>query len=326
MEELVDNARTVIERGIKEGFVLEVEKRDHVIIEDGIKLHMSVSTNIIKKEKDKRVGDVFETINPKTKIAEIDSFVIIPNYYAILPNHLLVVSNKFVHQISRISIRECEVISKLLNEDNIVCYNGGQASGASQLHKHFHLILSLSSHTIPLGDLVKNGLFEKYFPTSALMFYSEEHKESFIKADSVLKTKEDTFSAIYKRISPIDLITAIRKCEEKVGIRICKTSDGCPLRGWDRDLSSHSVIDVTKSVGYDPHNDSEDQYYLDDFSLVACKYFVAIFPRFKGARYGANLNSISFTGCVFVKNETEFESIVSNSVLKTLSLATTAKC
>ena len=318
MERLVEKAKAVIERGIREGFVLEVEKRDHIISEDGIKLHLSVSTNIIKKEKDKRVGDVFETIDPKLKITEFGGFIIIPNYYAILLNHLLAVSEKFIHQISRISLFECKVISELLKMDNIICYNGGQGSGASQLHRHFHVILSLTSMNMPLGNVIKKGLFRKYFPTSALEFYSKDLEKQFMESE----LHDDNI------VTPIMLLTAIRKCEKFVGIRICKTVDGSPLQGWERKVSQNSVIDVTENVGYELTEEEEDttgQYYLDDFSLVICKFFVAMFPRLKGLECGSNLNSISFTGCVFVKNETEFRTIADNSILKTLSLSTTFK-
>lgn len=315
MEGLDEKAKAVIERGIREGFVLEVEKRDHIITEDGIKLHLSVSTNIIKKEKDKRVGDVFETIDSKLKITEFGGFIIIPNYYAILPNHLLAVSEKFIHQISRISLFECKVVSELLKTDNIICFNGGQGSGASQLHRHFHVILSLNSMNIPLGNVIKKNLFRKYFPTSALEFYSKELEKQFMESE----VHGDNI------VTPIMLLSAIRKCEEFVGIRICKTADGSALQGWERNISQNSVIDVTKDVGYGLSEDATGQYYLDDFSLVICKYFVAMFPRLKGLECGSNLNSISFTGCVFVKNETEFRTIVDNSILKTLSSATTFK-
>lgn len=324
MEGLAEKARAVIERGIKEGFVLEVEKRDHVIVEDGVKLHLSVSTNIIKKEKDKRVGDVFETIDPRAKVTELGGFIIVPNYYAILPSHLLAVSKTFTHQISRISLDECKVISELLSDDNIVCYNGGQGSGASQLHRHFHLILSLSSLTIPLGNVIKKNLFRKYFPTSALEFYSKELEDQFMMSRNKSDIDEnDTLKD--NKVSPIMLLLALRKCEKFVGIRICKTVDGSPLLGWERKVSQDSMIDVTEDVGYDPIEDVTGQYYLDDFSLVACRFFVAMFPRFKEMKCGSNLNSISFTGCVFVKNESEFKTIVDNTILKTLSSATIFK-
>lgn len=97
------------------------------------------------------VGDYFATHNT------------VLNKFALSAQHLVLASKQFAEQLEPLSLAEFTVLSKILNAyGGLGFYNGGEAGGASQRHKHVQWIPDLDNN--PSLRLYLNGLPQVALP------------------------------------------------------------------------------------------------------------------------------------------------------------------
>lgn len=104
------------------------------------------------------VGDYFMTHNT------------VLNKYALSPQHLVLATKQFVQQLSPLDLADFSVLAQILHHcDGLGFYNGGEAGGASQPHKHIQWIPALPQ--APSLALYLTGLPEHAQP-------GEQHKHA----------------------------------------------------------------------------------------------------------------------------------------------------
>ena len=98
-------------------------------------------------------------------VSEFESYAVIFNKFCVIPEHLLIITRKFVEQATEYSREDFGVVGEVLDglrEVNpLAFYNSGPAAGASQSHRHFQVI---PNESIPIEEHVeKFGTFNVPF-------------------------------------------------------------------------------------------------------------------------------------------------------------------
>jgi ATP adenylyltransferase len=83
------------------------------------------------------------------------------NKFNVIDHHLLIVTRAFESQQALLNLADFEALLVCLAEfDGIGFYNGGEAAGASQPHKHLQIV------PLPLGDMAAPVPIEPVFPAA----------------------------------------------------------------------------------------------------------------------------------------------------------------
>ena len=90
------------------------------------------------------------------------------NKFNVLEPHGLIITNQFVPQTDQLTLRDFSAVAQVLADvDGLVFYNGGEAAGASQAHRHFQLVpMDMGNGGMPLQHWIdqvphpeRRGLF-----------------------------------------------------------------------------------------------------------------------------------------------------------------------
>ncbi len=92
-------------------------------------------------------ADPFDPPEPALTVGEVGpAHVAVLNKYPVIPAHLLIVTRAFEHQETLLTRDDMEALRRCLAAaGGLGFYNGGEAAGASQPHKHLQLV------PLPLG-------------------------------------------------------------------------------------------------------------------------------------------------------------------------------
>ena len=95
-------------------------------------------------------ADPFDPPEPALTVGAVGpEHVAVLNKFAVIPHHLLLVTRRFEHQETLLTEADLEALRQCLAADAgaeaLGFYNGGEAAGASQPHKHLQLV------PLPLG-------------------------------------------------------------------------------------------------------------------------------------------------------------------------------
>ncbi|EFK08059.1 conserved hypothetical protein [delta proteobacterium NaphS2] len=118
---------------------------------------------VLKAGRDKRNGENPNPFLPHEQpmfVADVsDTHLCLLNKFNVIEHHLLIVTRKFEHQETLLTVRDFQAGWRCLAEfDGLVFYNGGKVAGASQDHKHLQLIplpMSSSGHPVPVESLME---------------------------------------------------------------------------------------------------------------------------------------------------------------------------
>ncbi|GAA5815203.1 hypothetical protein MFLAVUS_008709 [Mucor flavus] len=94
------------------------------------------------KNKDTEKPNPFLNPNPALVVKELDEHLIILNKFAVIPNHLLIVTKEFKKQSEPPMPNDLYEAFKVIQElgPSLAFFNCGDNSGASQAHKHIQVI------------------------------------------------------------------------------------------------------------------------------------------------------------------------------------------
>ncbi len=94
-------------------------------------------------------SDPFDPPEPALTVGEVGpAHVAVLNKYPVIPAHLLIVTRAFEHQETLLTREDMEALRRCLAAaGGLGFYNGGEAAGASQPHKHLQLV------PLPLGPV-----------------------------------------------------------------------------------------------------------------------------------------------------------------------------
>ncbi|MEW6416712.1 MAG: DUF4922 domain-containing protein [Nitrospirota bacterium] len=149
---------------------------DYEFIEDGgiqffVRILSSLQRKDEAKQKQQESSALGKTINPFLPyekalfVADIsDTHVALLNKFNVLEHHLLIVTRDFEDQENLLTIQDFEALWSCMGEYNgFGFYNGGEAAGASQPHKHLQMVplpLAPVGPEVPIEPLFDDARFE----------------------------------------------------------------------------------------------------------------------------------------------------------------------
>ncbi len=168
-----DIVRTT-ENALKIGTLLPIPTDYEFIKDKGVNFFVRILSSLEKKDEvRKRMEEVSKSgnlLNPflpydKTLfVADIsDTHIALLNKYNVVENHLLIVTRHFEDQETLLTIKDFEALWACMAEFNgLGFYNGGEAAGASQRHKHLQMVplpLAPKGPEIPIEPLLEDAKF-----------------------------------------------------------------------------------------------------------------------------------------------------------------------
>jgi|WetSurSiteA1Bulk_404760.scaffolds.fasta_scaffold00058_22 sulfate adenylyltransferase (ADP) / ATP adenylyltransferase len=123
-----------------------------------------------EKQKQQESASAGKPINPflphdkRLHVADItDTHIAILNKYNVVPHHLLIITRQFEDQETLLTLPDFEALWVCMTEYNgLGFYNGGEAAGASQRHKHLQIVplpLAPEGPETPMDPLFSQATF-----------------------------------------------------------------------------------------------------------------------------------------------------------------------
>jgi len=142
---------TKTEESLKIGAQLPIPTAYEFIEDAGIRFFVRILSGLQQKDEDRlkrqESSSSGKTINPflpyekALYVADIsDTHVALLNKFNVVENHLLIITRRFEDQETLLTLRDFEALWVCMAEYNALgFYNGGEAAGASQPHKHLQM-------------------------------------------------------------------------------------------------------------------------------------------------------------------------------------------
>jgi ATP adenylyltransferase len=127
------------------GAVTPIETVQTEIEDSGIRFAVRQASSLAYKpsrRSARAVADPFCPYEQALHVADVsDTHVALLNKYPVLEGHLLLVTRRFAHQDSLLDAADLGALAACMAEMAALgFYNGGEAAGASQAHKHLQLV------------------------------------------------------------------------------------------------------------------------------------------------------------------------------------------
>ena len=163
---------TKTEESLKTGAQLPIPTAYEFIEDAGIRFFVRILSSLQQKDEDRRKrqesSSSGKTINPflpyekDLYVADIsDTHVALLNKFNVVENHLLIITRHFEDQETLLTLKDFEALWTCMAEyDALGFYNGGEAAGASQPHKHLQMVplpLAPEGPGIPVEPLLEGA-------------------------------------------------------------------------------------------------------------------------------------------------------------------------
>jgi ATP adenylyltransferase len=131
------------------GALLPIPTNYEFIEDGGVRFFVRILANLTAKDEErKKQGEKGERINPFLPferdlfVADIsETHVAVLNKFNVVGHHLLIITREFEEQKTLLTVMDFEALWACLDAyDGLGFYNGGEAAGASQPHKHLQLV------------------------------------------------------------------------------------------------------------------------------------------------------------------------------------------
>jgi sulfate adenylyltransferase (ADP) / ATP adenylyltransferase len=162
------------ERAISSGALQPITTEYEFLEDGGVRFFVRILAGLSRKEKAKkeqeRESRAGKEINPflpyeeELFVADISkTHVALLNKFNVVEHHLLIVTREFEDQEMLLTLKDFEALLACMSEYNSLgFYNGGEAAGASQKHKHLQLVplpLAPEGPGIPIEPLLDKAEF-----------------------------------------------------------------------------------------------------------------------------------------------------------------------
>ena len=171
----------VTENALQAGALIPVPTEYELIEDSGIRFFVRILSALRRKDEarrqqEKASSESGKQINPFLPY-EKDLFVshisethaAILNKFNVLEHHLLIVTRHFEDQETLLTPDDFKALWSCMTEyDGLGFYNGGEAAGASQRHKHLQMVplpIAPEGPQVPVEPLLSDAVFEGSFGT-----------------------------------------------------------------------------------------------------------------------------------------------------------------
>jgi ATP adenylyltransferase len=301
---LQDKVIQQTKRAIESGALISIPTEYEFVQQDGIQFLVRMLINLARKEEAKQQtstkndkdfnpflpyeANLFVTDVSKTHLCLL-------NKYNVVDQHILIVTRSFEEQTSLLTLQDFVALWACLAEyDGLVFYNGGEAAGASQRHKHLQLVPYLVAPDVP---------------NIPIEVYLESRIAEVSDFNQIITIPELPFVHAVAAIDPAWLqspgmaatVTLERYYELLKAVRI-------PIREItlnQEDLSGTRSMPTTNYLQAAPYN------------LLVTRRWMLLIPRSQPSFEGIPVNSLGFAGALLVRNP---EQLATLKTLKPLSL------
>ncbi|MBR8830663.1 MAG: hypothetical protein N5P05_000837 [Chroococcopsis gigantea SAG 12.99] len=134
------------ERAIACGALHSIPTSYEFIAQDGINFLVRIVTNLARKAEDKQKTkpstNPFLPYDENLYVADLPpSHICLLNKFNVVENHLLIITRDYQDQEDWLTLEDFQALWTCLQEiDGLGFYNGGEAAGSSQPHKHLQLV------------------------------------------------------------------------------------------------------------------------------------------------------------------------------------------
>lgn len=173
---LEDRIDTVSGRALQSGALRPIPTRWQTLQEGDTTYVVRIIDNLRRKQSARaasdegvKLADPFLDYDPELYVEDIPpAHRMLLNKFNVIERHALIVARAFVPQTAPLTLADMQAAVGCLAEwDGLLFYNGGEAAGASQPHKHLQMVpRALGPQGIPLEPQIKAALAD----SSALPF------------------------------------------------------------------------------------------------------------------------------------------------------------
>jgi ATP adenylyltransferase len=158
-------------RALERGAQLPIPTEYEFIEEKGVRFFVRVLSRLGQKDAEREKPEnaflAGSPVNPFLPYEEdlcvtgvSDTHVALLNKFNVVEHHLLIVTREFEDQETLLTVRDFEALWACMSEyHSLGFYNGGEAAGASQSHKHLQVVplpLAPEGPEIPIAPLLKD--------------------------------------------------------------------------------------------------------------------------------------------------------------------------
>ncbi|MBI5848639.1 MAG: phosphorylase [Nitrospirae bacterium] len=180
-------------RALASGALLPISTASEYIEDNGVRFVVRILSNLVCKDEDRlkraqeKKGDPFLPYEIDLFVADLSlTHLALLNKFNVMERHLLVVTREFEEQENLLSPADFEALWSCMEEyDAVGFYNGGEAAGASQAHKHLQIVplpLANQGPSIPIQPLVDE--IEEIGRIKRLSSFVLQHSFARFKLDS----------------------------------------------------------------------------------------------------------------------------------------------
>lgn len=163
--------RKTTDAALQIGALKPIKTQGSVMADGGVDFLVRVVESLARKDaekvlkagRDKKKGGNANPFLPYEQpmfVADVsNTHLCLLNKFNVIEHHLLIVTRKFEHQETLLTVRDFQAIWRCLAEfEGLAFYNGGKVAGASQDHKHLQLIplpMSSTGYPVPVESLME---------------------------------------------------------------------------------------------------------------------------------------------------------------------------
>lgn len=164
---------SVAGQALTTGALLPVPTEYEFVEDKGVRFFVRTLTSLARKDEERtrqrrggRQANPFLPYEKDLFVADIsDTHAAVLNKYNVVEHHLLIITRKFEDQEMLLTVRDFEALWACLQEyDGLGFYNGGEAAGASQRHKHLQVVplpLAPEGPPVPIAPLLAGALLNE---------------------------------------------------------------------------------------------------------------------------------------------------------------------
>lgn len=155
----------VSEKALASGALLPISTNSEYVDDGGVRFVVRILSNLVRKDEDRLKRAQEKKVNPflpyekELFVADISpTHLALLNKFNVMERHLLIVTRAFEDQENLLTPADFSALWTCMAEyDAVGFYNGGEAAGASQSHKHLQIVplpLAEQGPPVPIQPLV----------------------------------------------------------------------------------------------------------------------------------------------------------------------------
>jgi ATP adenylyltransferase len=182
----------VTERALAGGSLLPIRTSSEYVEDNGVRFVVRTLSNLVRKDEDRlkkaqeKKSNPFLPYEKELFVADISStHLALLNKFNVMDRHLLIVTRDFEEQDNLLTPADFSALWTCMSEYNAIgFYNGGEAAGASQPHKHLQIVplpLAEEGPSIPIQPLIDE--IKSRGRTERLRLFSFSHSFAKLELD-----------------------------------------------------------------------------------------------------------------------------------------------